>query len=316
MLDTIHVFCEGTGLSVSVEKTKLMIMSNHKQNFTHELTYNGQPIEKVHSFKYLEIDIPSNYALGQCARNRIDVGNAKYYQFDNMCVQQTIKKWELKEIIFDTCIVQAVLYGVEVWGASTSANTWNDIEKIQKKVLCRHLGVKKTTPYSILLLETSSRPLEIKALKRMFTYIMKVKLMPADCIPNIAWTTGNALQKTKKSKFLSSSLLQDVRKWFTKQGAEAFIDMQIIKGRENAHILNFETTILNALHAGWQSAMHKSKFDYYCQKVNKVYWTQYALEKPEAQVHICTPMPYTARRAISLMCTRSHTFKIETGSSR
>ena len=137
--------------------------------------------------------------------------------------------------------------------------------------------------------------------------------MPADRIPNIAWTAGSAPQKTKKSKFLSSSLLQDVRKWFTKWGAEAFIDMQIIKERENAHMWDFETAILNALHAGWQSAMHKSKFDYYCQKVNKAYWTQYVVEKPESQVHIRTPMPYTARRAISLMRTRSHTLKIETG---
>lgn len=228
-------------------------------------------------------------------------------------MQQTIKKWELKEIIFDTCIVQAILYGVEVWGASTSASTWNDIEKIQKSFLCKHLGVKKTTPYSILLLETGCRPLEIRALKRMFAYIMKIKLMPANRIPSIAWIAGSAPQKTKKSKFLSSSLLQEVRKWFTKWRVEKFMDMQIIKGKETAYMLDFETTLLNTLHAGWKSAIHKSKFDYYCQRVNKSYWTQYIAQTPAAQVHIRTPMPYKARRAISIMRTRSHVLKIETG---
>ena len=44
--------------------------------------------EKVDSFKYLGIDIPSNHAWGQCVKNRIDAGQAKYYQFESMCMQK------------------------------------------------------------------------------------------------------------------------------------------------------------------------------------------------------------------------------------
>ncbi|MCO5610249.1 hypothetical protein L7F22_064485 [Adiantum nelumboides] len=70
-----------------------------------------------------------------------------------------------------------IVGSLEIWGASISAHVWNEIEKIQKKFLCRHLGVKKTTPYSVLLLETGKRPIEMKALKCMYMYIMKVRAM-------------------------------------------------------------------------------------------------------------------------------------------
>lgn len=55
-----------------------------------------------------------------------------------------------------------VLYGVEVWGGSISPSTWNDIEKRQKAFLRRHLGVKVTMPYSILLLEKGSKSIDMK----------------------------------------------------------------------------------------------------------------------------------------------------------
>ena len=63
-----------------------------------------------------------------------------------------IRRWEIKAIIFDTCVVQTLLYGVEVWGASISAHTWNEIEKIQKKFLWQTLGRKENhTVFSVAL---------------------------------------------------------------------------------------------------------------------------------------------------------------------
>ena len=68
-------------------------------------------------------------------------------------------------MVFETCIVQTLLYDVEVWGASVSASTWNDIEKLPKKFLCSHMGLKATTPYSVMLLEMGKRLMEMLAAK-------------------------------------------------------------------------------------------------------------------------------------------------------
>ncbi|MCO5551454.1 hypothetical protein L7F22_004957 [Adiantum nelumboides] len=173
LLHSVHAFCDATGLSVNVAKTKVMMVRTHKTADQPILMYNGQSLEVVDSFKYLGINVPSNHAWGHCAQSGIEASKAKYYEFENMCKQSVTKRWEIKALVFETCVVQTLLYGVEVWGASISASIWNDIEKLQKKFLCRYMGVKATTPYSVMLLETGKRPLEMLALQRVHKYIMK-----------------------------------------------------------------------------------------------------------------------------------------------
>ena len=68
----------------------------------------------------------------------------------------------------------------------------------------------------MMLLETGKRPLEIQAMQRVQRYIMKLKMMPEHRIPSIAWKVGCKPQKTNKSKFLSSRLVLDIRKWFAR----------------------------------------------------------------------------------------------------
>ena len=106
-------------------------------------------------------------------------------------------------------------------------------------------GQKKCLTQS--LLKTGNRPLELKALKWTSKYIMKVKRMPNTRIPHIAWEAGCKPQKTKKSKFITSNLIQDIRKWFAKWQVETYVDMHI-EEQEEEELLNFETAILDALH--------------------------------------------------------------------
>ena len=67
---------------------------------------------------------------GAWAQRRMKGGKAKYFKFENMCKQIVTKRWEIKAMVFETCVVKTLLYGVEVWGASISTSTWNDIEKL------------------------------------------------------------------------------------------------------------------------------------------------------------------------------------------
>lgn len=163
-----------------------------------------------------------------------------------------------------------------------------------------------------MLLETGKRPLEMQALQRVHRYLIKLKLMPDHRLPYIAWNVGCKPQKTNKSKFLSSSLVQDIRKWFAKWNVEVYVDMQLEEGKTHEYELNFELQLLEALHNKWRSAAHKSKFEYYCMHIDTQYWERYRRDKA-AQIHITTPMSHRARRAITMMRTRSHMLKIETG---
>ncbi|MCO5581159.1 hypothetical protein L7F22_035037 [Adiantum nelumboides] len=114
MMNAVSDFCKTSGLAVNVTKTKVMVIKTHHTGDQPTIMYNGHELEVVDRFKYLGIDIPSNHAWGKCAQKRLDAGKAKYYQFENMCHQSTTQRWEFKSIIFDTCVVQTILYGVEV----------------------------------------------------------------------------------------------------------------------------------------------------------------------------------------------------------
>ena len=87
-------------------------------------------------------------------------------------------------------VVQAFLYGGEVWGCIIPLNTWNALEKIQTMFLRRQLGAKSTTSYWVMLLETSFRSIEILALQRVYGCIKKIKNMSNNRLPHLTWVVG------------------------------------------------------------------------------------------------------------------------------
>lgn len=65
--------------------------------------------------------------------------------------------------LFHSLVRFVVLYGLQVWGPTTSSN-WSKLEAIQKLFLEVELAVKAQTPYTLLLAEASLLPLQVEAL--------------------------------------------------------------------------------------------------------------------------------------------------------
>jgi hypothetical protein len=70
------------------------------------------------------------------------------------CNGANLSTWKLKKQLFKSLVRPFVLYGVQVWGPTTSQSNWNKVEAIQKLFLEMELGVKTPTPYTLLLAET------------------------------------------------------------------------------------------------------------------------------------------------------------------
>ena len=205
--------------------------------------------------------------------------------------------------------MQTVLYGVEVWGGSISASTWNDIEKIQKAFLRRHLGVKPTTPYSVLLLETGRRPIEFHALIKVMQYLIEVQQMQPDRLPHKAWNASTKLQKNYKSKIICTGWATDIRKWFSRWKVEAYLTMPPAK----VNMQDFQLSLLSTLQNHWLTSEKRVKLEYYQDNINPTCWSTYMSIETHAQPYISTPIPLLYRRNIARFHTRSHTFAIEKG---
>ena len=56
-------------------------------------------------------------------------------------------------------------------------------------------------------------------------YITKVKNMPNNRLPHLAWNAGCKLQKNHNSKILSSGSVVDIRKWFRRWGVDELLEL-------------------------------------------------------------------------------------------
>ena len=59
LLGVLEEFCHSSGLAVNVEKTKMIVVQTIQPHHCPMLTYRGEHIQFVRSFKYLGIDVPA-----------------------------------------------------------------------------------------------------------------------------------------------------------------------------------------------------------------------------------------------------------------
>ena len=101
-------------------------------------------------------------------------------------------------IVFDTYVIQTVVYGMEVWGGSISSSSWLDVEK--KAFIFRHLGVINTTPFVLMLLEMGCWPGEIHAMIWVLKYINPIHVMDDHRIPKRSGMLVHAYRRLEKAK--------------------------------------------------------------------------------------------------------------------
>ena len=81
-LKSLENCCMHTKLSVNISKTKIMVVKRQKSNKPC-IIYNNEPLKCVESFKYLVLEVPSNYRWNECVTHRIEEGKRAYYAFEN-----------------------------------------------------------------------------------------------------------------------------------------------------------------------------------------------------------------------------------------
>lgn len=307
LMHILDIFCHCSGLQVNTDKTKVMLVKTHKGVQPH-ITYRGEGLETVESFKYLGIEVPSNHKWQSCVDKRIVAGWKSYYAFENTCRRAQIGSWRLKKYLFDTLVTPVLLYGVEVWGGSLSKASWNEVEKIQKRFLTSFLAVKVTTPYSILLIETGSLPIELLGMERTLQYLSKVTKLPKERLPYLAWEASCKRQKTYKSKTLASGWMEDIKRWFKRWDAGILLSTPIEDGKV------IESFLQRRLLCSWEEAIHRTKFTYYTKSINPTFKDQFfAPREQRVQPYLLEPVPQFAIRTVASIRTGSHHLRCETG---
>ena len=306
MMEALKAFCAHSGLEVNKQKTKIMLVKTRRTEQP-LIMYNEIPLESVENFKYLGLEISANYKWHGCAMRRLEAGKRAYYAFENMCNHGNIKSWTLKKYLFDALVIPVILYGVEVWGGSISNSTWKDFEGVQKRFLTTFLKVKSQTPYRLLLLETGTLPIEIMGIERVTAYMLKVKTSPQNRLPHIAWEASNKVQKTHKSKLLSTGWMLDISKWFKKWDAHHLLN------NASKDIMVNEAFLQRQCLTKWEDE-GGSRWTHYTTHIAPNYKNLFFLERNHrTQPYILEPIPISAIRTLAAIRLSSHHLRCETG---
>lgn len=117
-------------MQVNISKTKVVVFSNKRKHSQHKFYFEGNTLEEVLYYKYLEIYFNINLSWEGCRKKRTLGGWKAFYAFKNRCKYTELWDWKTTQTLFGLFVILVVLYGCELWASNTSDLQWKQIEKI------------------------------------------------------------------------------------------------------------------------------------------------------------------------------------------
>ena len=137
--DILSVYCKSWKLSINVSKTKVIILGGGILSRNLSLTYDGQPLKIVKSFKYLGVVFTTGGSFSEAqtilagqAQKAIFKLNSYLYNFTSISPKHKLD-------LFDKLITPIPNYSCEVWGFIQA----NAIESVHLQFCKKTFGVKK-----------------------------------------------------------------------------------------------------------------------------------------------------------------------------
>jgi hypothetical protein len=143
-LDALQQFCVECGLTMNVKKTKVMVFNC--VNPCQEFVFEGDIIERVHTFKYLGILLETTPNLDNAMEHLTVVSRRLLFTLNRRCAELRIMDVKLHCDLFNTLVHSITSYACEVW---VDSNKIEALEVVYRRFLKSLLGVRKTISTSI-----------------------------------------------------------------------------------------------------------------------------------------------------------------------
>ena len=164
-LQMLEHYCNIWGLQINVQKTKVLIFSRGKTRNIPKFTFRGEDVEVVFQYKYLGITFSHNNKFNIAIKERATLARRAMFSLIKKC-RNLCLPLDIQLELFEKCIHPVLLYGCETWG-------FQNVEicsKLQLKFLKISLGLKSSTPTSMVLGETGRYPIELEIKCRLLGF--------------------------------------------------------------------------------------------------------------------------------------------------
>ena len=132
LIDRLASFCEKRGLSVNVEKTKVVVFGSRSM-LKNSLLFRDLKIEQVVSFRYLGLELHQSGSFKMAATMLLESARKATFGLHSRCAALHIKDPKLKCKLFDALVRPILSYGCEVWSMDTGLG--EEMEKWHRKFM-------------------------------------------------------------------------------------------------------------------------------------------------------------------------------------
>ena len=193
-LDVLKRFCDLTGMQVNVRKSEAVIFNRQfARRVAYKLYYQGADLEVKDLFVYLGMLFESVGGVAQVARRSLAKGRGACFGMLRRCESMGLHNMYIKCRLFDTLVRPVLLYGCEVWGPAVlkrgcfrGSGFLTEMEKFHKGFLRSCLGVRKSVPDAVVMLELRRQPIALCMLRQLMGFAERVWAREGDDVVKIA----------------------------------------------------------------------------------------------------------------------------------
>ena len=242
----LEQYCKKWGLSVNMDKTKVVVFKNGGFLKNCEKWYfAGKPIQVETSYNYLGVIFSTTLNWSRCIENlsgkalRAVAGIKRlYFKLQNLPADTMFK-------IFDVKVKPILLYGSEVWGF----HRLDEIEKVHTKICKMILGAGRDVKNSVALGECGRFPVRIDVHVRIIKYWCKLLLMPDSRYPKQCYRMLYLHDKSGRANWVTR-----VRTLLCTHGFGYVWEMQTV-GNMSYFITTFKTRLMDSYRQEWHDSL-------------------------------------------------------------
>ena len=174
-LQSVLLFCERYGMVINETKTKVMVI-NGEQEDRAPIQTDDITVEHCSTYWYLGSPITSDGSMKTALEVHVQDKIKHVLKFMTFLKYNYNMPFQLKKKVAMSCVMSALLYGCEAWLTADI----RAIEQLYGKVVRALLGVKKSTPLLLCLVEADMKPLSDLILDQRSKFMQRKAQSPDD----------------------------------------------------------------------------------------------------------------------------------------
>lgn len=180
-MDLLSSYCLEWRLTVNVAKTRAVVFRPPRAAATPlHLIFEGHEVEVQDSFCFLGVTFHSTQPFSSADGPRVSAGHRAAMAMGQRCRELGLRSPLMRMRLFDILIRPVMLYGVEVWGPHSLGLSDPHFEREHRQLLRQLLGVRTSTPSTVVLAELGRYPLSVLATRQLCRFWNRLVAMDDD----------------------------------------------------------------------------------------------------------------------------------------